>query len=152
MAIDEDFCLLGMVSDEPDYKLCWLINKTMGTEFYTNWTNLSCIHRRLTKDVAYSIFALEDEDSLLTYRIIKNRAVESYFLDELKNLDYIIHIQGEMNEDKISSFIQGARSHSPGTNVRSGGFNKDPQSGKTCFSGEPKDLRRKPKNCLKSQR
>lgn len=106
MAIDEDFCLLGLVSDEPDYKLCWLINKTMGTDLH-KMDELELYHRKLKKDVAFAIFAFEDEDSLLTYRIIKNRTEESYFLDELKNLDYIIHIQGEIHADKISSFIQG---------------------------------------------
>ncbi len=30
VAIEEDFCLLGIVTDEPDFKLCWLINQSLG--------------------------------------------------------------------------------------------------------------------------
>ena len=107
MAIDEDFCLLGMVSDEPDYKLCWLINNALGTDLL-KLDDLELFHRRLNRDVAYSIFAYSDDDSLLTYRIIKNKAEEGYFLDELKNLDYLIHIQGEISAEKITSFMQGS--------------------------------------------
>ena len=33
---------------------------------------------------------------MLTYRIIRNRAVNGYILSELKNVDYILHIQGEI--------------------------------------------------------
>ena len=32
LAIQEDFCLLGMVSDDPDYKLCWAINQALGMD------------------------------------------------------------------------------------------------------------------------
>ncbi len=107
MAIDEDYCLLGMVSDEPDYKLCWLINQSLGTDLL-KLDDLELFHKRLGKDLAFSIFAFQDEESLLTYRIIKNRAEEGYFLDELKNLDYLVHIQGEINAKKMNSFIRGA--------------------------------------------
>jgi hypothetical protein len=107
MAIDEDYCLLGMVSDEPDYKLCWLINHALGTNLL-KLDDLELFHKRLGKDLAFSIFAFQDEESLLTYRIIKNRAEEGYFLDELKNLDYLVHIQGEINAKKMNSFIRGA--------------------------------------------
>ncbi|MFH0756905.1 MAG: IPExxxVDY family protein [Bacteroidota bacterium] len=108
MAINEDFCLLGLVSDEPDYKLCWLINHSLGTDLL-KLDDLELFHKRLGKDLAYSIFAFQDEESLLTYRIIKNRAEEGYFLDELKNLDYLVHIQGEINAKKINSFIRGVK-------------------------------------------
>ena len=39
------------------------------------------------------------------YRLIKNRAEKGYFLDELKNIDYLIHIQGEINTTRISNFM-----------------------------------------------
>ena len=105
MAIKEDFCLLGIVSDEPDYKLCWLINQTLGTEFLKQ-DNLELFHRKLDQDQVFSIFAFTDEESLLTYRIISNRADEGFYLDELKNLDFLVHIQGEINPEKIDSFLQ----------------------------------------------
>lgn len=107
MAIDEDYCLLGMVSDEPDYKLCWMINQALGMNFVKS-EDLTLFHRKLARDLAYSIFVYTDEESLLTYRIIKNRAVDGYFLDEVKNLDYLVHIQGEISKEKITLFMQGA--------------------------------------------
>jgi hypothetical protein len=107
MAIEEDFCLLGMVVDEPDYRVCWVINRALGTNF-RKMDDLELYHRKLDLEQRFSIFAFTDEESLLTYRIIKNRAENGFFLDELKNLDYLVHIQGEINSRKITRFIREA--------------------------------------------
>jgi len=112
LAIQEDFCLLGMVSDDPDYKLCWAINQALGMDF-KKMDDLELHHKRLGVDQYFSIFSYQDEEALLTYRIIKNQSDRGYFLDELKNLDYLIHIQGEITPGKINSFLQQAGSLSP---------------------------------------
>ena len=93
IAIEEDFCLLGVVSDEPDYKLCWMINQVLDQAF-EKLDDLKLFHKKLQEEQAFSIYAYQDEDALVTYRIIKNRSGSGYFLDELKNLDYLVHIQG----------------------------------------------------------
>ena len=106
MAIAEDFCLLGVVTDEPDYKLCWLIKKALGTHFI-KMNDLELFHRKLERDQVFSLYAFSDEESLLTYRVIKNRVQEGFYLDEFRNLDYLIHIQGVIAPEKITSFLQG---------------------------------------------
>lgn len=104
MAIEEDFCLLGLVSDEPDYKLCWLINRTLRMNF-EKMDDLVLFHKKLVKEQDFSIFQYEDEEAMITFRIIKNRTDKGFYLEELKNLDYLIHIQGEINTLKISHFM-----------------------------------------------
>lgn len=105
VAIEEDFCLLGVVSDDPDYKLCWRINQALDTDF-EKMDDLQIYHRKLEEEQLFSNFAYHDQDALVTYRIIKNRSERGYYLDELKNLDYLVHIQGEIIADKISTFMQ----------------------------------------------
>jgi hypothetical protein len=107
VAIEEDFCLLGMVTDEPDYRLCWMINQALGADF-RKLDDLELYHRKLDREQVFSIFGYTDEESLLTYRIIRNRTDQGFFLDELKNLDYLVHIQGEITPEKITIFLQGA--------------------------------------------
>lgn len=105
MAIEEDFCLLGVVADEPDYKFCWMINRELEINF-EKLDDLDLYHPKLNVDQQFSIFAFDDEDAMVTYRIIKNRSDKGYFLDELKNLDFLVHIQGEIYKDQISTFMQ----------------------------------------------
>jgi hypothetical protein len=104
MAIEEDFCLLGLVSDEPDYKLCWLINRSLRTNFEKQ-DDLLLFHKKLKAEQEFSIFQFEDEEAMITFRIVKNRTDRGYFLEELKNLDYLIHIQGDFSTEKISKFM-----------------------------------------------
>lgn len=103
--MEEDFCLIGVVSDDPDYKLCWRINQSHETSF-EKLDDLKLFHRKLDDEQLFSIFAFDDEEAMLTYRIINNRSDRGYFLDELKPIDFLIHIQGEINADRISSFMQ----------------------------------------------
>jgi hypothetical protein len=105
LAIDEDYCLLGMVSDDPDYKVCWQINRALGTDFRKK-DDLELYHRKLDLMQEFSLFSYEEPESFLTYRIISNRSDPGHFLDELMNLDYLIHIQGEIFTDKIQVFMQ----------------------------------------------
>ena len=104
-AIDENYCLLGLASDEKDYRLCWLINNELSTEF-ERIDNLELYLKKTDTSQIFSIYQYDDEDSLLTYRIIKNISENGYFLDKVKNLDYLIHIQGEILPDEISGFIK----------------------------------------------
>jgi len=105
MAIEEDFCLLGVVSDDPDYKLCWRINQACESNF-EKLDDLKLFHRKLKDDQLFSIFTFEDEEAMVTYRIIKNRSDTGYYLDELKNIDFLVHIQGEIYEEGIGFFMQ----------------------------------------------
>lgn len=105
MAMDEDFCLLGLLSDDPDYKLCWRINQSLDTNF-EKVDDLKLFHRKLNDDQLFSMFEYADEEAMLTYRIIKNRSDQGYFLEEVKNIDFLVHIQGEVYEDGVHSFLQ----------------------------------------------
>jgi hypothetical protein len=104
MAIEEDFCLLGVVTDEPDYKLCWMINQSLRMSFEKQ-DDLKLFHKKIQEEQDFSNFLFEDEEAMITFRIIQNRTDKGYYLEELKNLDYLIHIQGEINTMKISNFM-----------------------------------------------
>jgi hypothetical protein len=105
IAIDEDFALLGVVADQPDYKLCLLINRVFDFDLRKQ-DDLVLYNRKLKQDQEFSLFEYADEESLLSYRVIKNRTGAGFFLDELKNLDYLIHIQGDITQDGIASFFR----------------------------------------------
>lgn len=104
LAIAEDYCLLGVVSDEPDYRLCWMINRALDMNFEKQ-EDFQLFHPKLKEDQVFSHFLFHDEDALITFRIIKNRTENGYYLDELKNIDYLIHIQGEISTSRISGFM-----------------------------------------------
>ena len=97
--------MLGIVSDEPDYKLCWLVNQHMDTSF-TRTGDLGIFSKNLDGEQLVSQFIYEDEQRMLTFRLIVNRTSGGYFLPELKNIDYFLHIQGEIVPDDINALIR----------------------------------------------
>ena len=110
--MEEDFCLLGVVADEPDYKLCWMINQALDMNFEKQ-EDLQLYHRKRNEEQVFSLFSYYDPDAMITYRIIRNKSENGYFLDEMKNIDYLIHIQGEIHADRISDFMQSVNSLKP---------------------------------------
>jgi hypothetical protein len=112
LAMEEDFCLLGVVADEPDYKLCWMINQALDMNFEKQ-EDLQLYHRKRNEEQVFSLFSYYDPDALITYRIIRNKSENGYFLDELKNIDYLIHIQGEIHADRITYFMLSVNSLQP---------------------------------------
>ena len=112
LAIEEDFCLLGVVADEPDYKLCWLINRALDMNFEKQ-DELQLFHSKLDEEQVFSNFSYHDQDALITFRIIRNRSENGYFLDELKNIDFLIHIQGDITTTRINSFMQAVGALEP---------------------------------------
>lgn len=112
LAMEEDFCLLGVVADEPDYKLCWMINQALDMNFEKQ-EDLQLYHRKRNEEQVFSLFSYYDPDAMITFRIIRNKSENGYFLDEMKNIDYLIHIQGEIHADRISDFMQSVNSLKP---------------------------------------
>lgn len=104
VSIEENYCLLGISSDEPDYKLCWLINMQLGMSFVKT-EDLVIFHKKLDVEQAFSLFHFEDENAMLMYRMIGNRSEKGYFLADLKNIDFILHIQGDLVKDDISTLV-----------------------------------------------
>ena len=105
VSIDEDYCLLGIASDEPDYKLCWLINQQLDTSF-ARMDDLVLYNSRLNEDQEVPLFVYYDENKMVTYRLIRNRLTSGHFLSDLKNIDYVLHIQGDIVTDEIDDFLQ----------------------------------------------
>ena len=105
LSIDENFCLLGMVSDEPDYKLCFLLNEK-AEAIFQRMDNLVLYDKKSDAEQEFSLFQFNNPKNLLTYRIIKNRSDTGFYLPELKNIDYLMHIQGEILESEIDHLIK----------------------------------------------
>ncbi len=102
--MEEDFCLLGLLSDEPDYRLCWLLNQALEINLEKE-EELILYHPRLKLEQSFSLFAWVDEDTYWTYRIIRNRSGQGYFLEEVRNIDYLLHLQGEISTERLRQLI-----------------------------------------------
>jgi hypothetical protein len=102
---DYRFKLAGISSAENDYKLSWALNQILGINL-VRLDNLEVYHKRLDDKQAFSQFEYFDEETLVQYRLISNRSVNGYLLEEMKNLDYLLQISGDMDEAWLENLIE----------------------------------------------
>ena len=102
---DYPFRLAGISSAENDYRLCWSMNQLLGINL-VKISNLEIYHKRLDGQQAFSQFEYFDEETLLQYRLISNRSMHGYLLEEMQNLDYLLQITGDLNEGWMEVLIK----------------------------------------------
>ena len=95
---DYDFLILGITSDEKDYKLIWDINNTLGLSLERK-ENYRCYHQKNKTELEFPLFSYADEASYITYKLISNKHEGFSLLEELKNLDYLFMIYDETGSD-----------------------------------------------------
>ena len=102
---DYRFRLAGISSAENDYKLSWSLNQILGINL-VRIDDLEIYHKRLDDKQAFSQFEYFDEETLLQYRLISNRSVNGYLLEEMTNLDYLLQISGDMDNAWLELLIE----------------------------------------------
>ena len=101
---DYRFKLAGISSAENDYKLSWSLNQFLGINLI-RIDNLEIYHKRLDDKQAFSQFEYVDEETLLQFRLISNRSVNGYLLEEMTNLDYLLQISGDIDDRWMEDLI-----------------------------------------------
>lgn len=99
------FTLIGISSHENDYRLVWAMNNAFSFQF-TRIDNLVIFSQKLNTDLEFSRFFFTDEDKYLTYHLISNRCPDGFLFPEIKNLDYLLQITGEMNSKHLALFLK----------------------------------------------
>jgi hypothetical protein len=116
-----DFLLFGISSHEADYKLVWKINKEFSLNFVRE-DNLKAVTRKTAGPSEYALYSYDDEDTFYLYHLISNKSEEGVLLEDLKNIDFLIRIQGDFTE----AFLNGFQSRLKKTEGILGVFRLDP--------------------------
>jgi len=100
-----DFGLIGIASPENDYRISWTINNTLGFRLVRQ-DDLEIWHKLLDDPQSFSQFRYNDDDSLLSYRLIANKCENGYLLEEMTNVDFLIQVMGETDRNFIDNLIK----------------------------------------------
>jgi hypothetical protein len=99
-----DFLLLGLVSTENDYRLIWTINNALNFAFEKT-DNHVVLGKDDKAELEFSYYTFDNEDTFLYYRLLSNRTESGILMEELKNIDYLLIIQGDISESYIKGLI-----------------------------------------------
>jgi hypothetical protein len=99
-----DFLLFGLSSHENDYRLVWKINQTFSFNFERG-KNHRIISKKTGQEIEFALYSYDDEDTFYLYHFISNKSDQGVLLEELKNIDYLIMIQGEFTDAFSNGFL-----------------------------------------------
>ncbi len=92
---DQNFLLIAIASHEKGYHLSWILNKETGSHFIRS--SDFRIDRKNTP-LSFPVFGWEDKNKLLSYHLIANRSENGFLFDDLKNIDFFLHISPDPGE------------------------------------------------------
>jgi hypothetical protein len=95
---ENDLILIGISSQENDYRICWAINQDLGINF-TKTENLKAFNQKFNVEQEFSLFIYENEETLIKYHLIANKCENGYYIPELKNIDFFMQISGDISDD-----------------------------------------------------
>ncbi len=94
---ENDSVLIGISSQEYDYRICWAINQDLGTNFIKT-ENLKIVNHKFNVTQEFSLYIYDNEESQNKYHLIANKCDNGYYIPELKNIDYFLQIFGDISD------------------------------------------------------
>jgi len=67
--------------------------------------NLQIHNPRTRDDQEFSLYRYTDPETQLHYDLFSNRCDNGFFLEEMKNIDYILKISGDANKNFIAHLV-----------------------------------------------
>jgi len=106
LQINTEFKLIGIVSRLSAYKLSWLFNKEINTEFKQTH---DLVLKSPGKDKVFVVFE-SDTNKDVTYRLIENKNDSGTLIRQLSNVDFLLKIDGGFSDKNIEHLIKKMRS------------------------------------------
>ncbi|TVR41702.1 MAG: IPExxxVDY family protein [Bacteroidia bacterium] len=104
-----DFKTVGIFSTQKDYRLCWLLNKTLNLDLKRIDDFLHSPHNQNTPS-SFPLFYQEIPRLMLRYFLLNNRSKEGLLFPEPKNLDYLLLLDKPSEQHDIDALIKKIRS------------------------------------------
>lgn len=100
---ESDSQFIGISSHQSDYKLSWAINKSLSINLTHSENDVEILTKGQKQN--FSKFFYEDTDSLILYSLISNIGREGYLIPQMKNIDFVLKISGDVSDRILAELI-----------------------------------------------
>ncbi|MEZ2338463.1 IPExxxVDY family protein [Mucilaginibacter sp. RCC_168] len=102
--IDFDFVLIAITTSLKDYRICYLINKSLNFNF-TRSNDLAVDIYQGAEPVLFSLFHYQWETTETDFYFIGNKGSDGYLVPEIRSADYFIMIRNYIDDDDLDNLI-----------------------------------------------
>lgn len=88
-----DAHLIGIISSQKEYQLCWEINRQLGFNFKMN-NELEVMLEKKEKKCYFCVYEFNEPMRFTSHYVYNNQYKGEYLLPELRHIDYIWLIKG----------------------------------------------------------
>lgn len=109
-AFFEDTRLLGIMTPEKDYQLCWQLNSMLGMDFRINH-EIEIVLKKRKRDYFFSVFEYQEPTGSLSHYLYNNQFDGEYLLPEFKHLDFLWLMKDDIvTDNNLQQTISSIRS------------------------------------------
>ncbi|NHA07545.1 IPExxxVDY family protein [Mucilaginibacter sp. HC2] len=102
--IDFDFVLIAITTSLKDYRICYLINKSLNFNFVRS-NDLSVDIYQGAEPVLFSLFHYQWETTETDFYFIGNKGSDGYLVPEIRSADYFVMIKNYIDDDDLDSLV-----------------------------------------------
>jgi hypothetical protein len=103
-----DFEVISIVSPLKNYRLCWLLNNALNFDF-SLYQELEVQWPRKKKTGYFSMYHYYDDIDKMNYYLIANKSDGLLLLGELKNVDYLLKLQGFLASELKADILEAIK-------------------------------------------
>jgi hypothetical protein len=105
---DFDFVLIAISFHDEDYKLSWLLNKSLEISL-ARADDLELPLKGSKQPGSFSLYSFEKEEDQLVFELIANRSESGFLIPEMKTTDYFLMVKGNINDSETDSIISALK-------------------------------------------
>jgi hypothetical protein len=103
------YTLIGIACHHKDYRLSYLLNKKLDFVF-SKQQDLVITLKDRKEPASFSFYYYKDEDQGISYLLISNRSEEYVLLPELKQLDFLFMVEGNVKKSRNDQLLKAVSS------------------------------------------
>ncbi|MGZ3871448.1 MAG: IPExxxVDY family protein [Mucilaginibacter sp.] len=102
--IDLDFVLIAITTSLKDYRVCYLINKSLNFNF-VKIPDLNVDINNISHPVFFSIYNYHWEATETDFYFIANKGSDGYLIPEMRKADYFLLIRNYIDENDLDNLV-----------------------------------------------
>lgn len=102
---EDDYRIIGISCHLKDYRLAYFLNQSLNFSF-RKIENFVTGNHQSDPELSFSLYSFHLQENQVSFYLVANRCLLGYLIPEQKKLDYLIIINGVIDDEKILSLIK----------------------------------------------